>query len=121
MVDLAIGVIIGVAFGKVISSLVADVIMPPIGLLLGGIDFSSFQWILKGATATEPSVAIRYGTFLNAVIDFLIIAWVIFLVIKGMNVWRKAKPADPTVHPCPHCLSDIPMKAKKCKFCTSTV
>lgn len=117
MVDLAIGVIIGVVFGKVVSSLVADVIMPPIGLLLGGVDFSALQILLKPAAGTQPAVSIRYGLFINAVIDFVIVSAVIFAVIKGVNKLRREKP--PATKECPECLSTIPLQAKRCKCCTS--
>ncbi len=121
MVDLAIGVIIGAAFGKVVSSLVADVIMPPVGLLLGDIDFNAFQVVLKQATESHPPVSIKYGTFINTLIDFLIVSIVIFFAIKGMNKLRREKRAEPSSKECPDCLSSIPLQAKKCKYCTSFV
>ena len=89
VMDMAIGIIIGGAFGKIVSSLVADVIMPPIGLLLGGVPFGRLAVVLKKATETAPAVTLNYGTFIQAVVDFLIIAWVIFLVVRGMNKLRK--------------------------------
>ncbi len=95
VVDMAVGIIIGSAFGKIVSSLVNDIIMPPIGLLLGGIDFNSFMITIKAATATAPAVAIRYGSFVNIVVDFIIVAFVLFLVIKGMNSMKKKKVAEP--------------------------
>lgn len=116
-VDLAIGVVIGAAFGKIVSSLVGDVIMPPIGALLGGVDFSSLQFVVKSATATTPAVAIKYGAFLNTCIDFLIIAFVIFLVVKGMNFLRREQPPSPTTKECPECLMSIPIGAKRCGHC----
>jgi large conductance mechanosensitive channel len=120
MIDLAIGVIIGAAFGKVVSSLVDNVIMPPIGLLVSGIDFNSLQIVLKKATADQAAVAIKYGTFINTLIYFFIVAIVIFFVIKGMNKLRRTKPAEPTEKECKECLSSIPKQAKKCKYCSST-
>lgn len=115
MVDLAIGVIIGAAFGKVISSLVSDVIMPPIGYLIGGIDFSKLAWTLN--PGAEAPVTIRYGQFLNTIIDFLIIAFVIFAVIKFMNRMRGTKPEEAKTKECPECLMTIPAKATRCGHC----
>jgi large conductance mechanosensitive channel len=101
VVDMAVGIIIGSAFGKIVSSLVNDIIMPPIGLLLGGIDFNSFMITIKAATADAPAVAIRYGTFVNIVVDFIIVAFVLFLVIKGMSSLKKKKAAEPPAPPKP--------------------
>lgn len=89
VIDMAVGVIIGASFGKIVSSLVTDVIMPPIGVLLGGIDFTHFSIVLRNATATEPAVSLNYGIFLNNVIDFLIIAFVIFIMVKQMNKLKR--------------------------------
>lgn len=119
MVDLAIGVIIGAAFGKVVSTLVSDVIMPPIGLLVGGVDFSSLSLTLKEAAGEHAAVTIRYGVFLNTIIDFLIIAFVIFVVIKFMNRLKTEEPVVPTTKECPECLMTIPAAAKKCGHCAS--
>jgi large conductance mechanosensitive channel len=120
VVDMAVGIIIGAAFGKIISSLVNDVIMPPIGMLLGGIDFSSFMITLKEAVGDTPAVAIKYGTFFNTVIDFVIVAFAIFMVIRAMNRMKKkeeAPPPAPTTKDCPECLSVIPIKAVRCAHC----
>ena len=98
VVDMAVGIIIGAAFGKIVSSIVDDVIMPPIGLLVGGIDFSNLTITLKEAVENSPAVVIKYGVFINTVIDFIIVAWAIFMVIKAMNSLKKkeeAKPAPP--------------------------
>jgi len=98
VVDMAIGIVIGAAFGKIVSAFVANVLMPPIGVLLGGVDFAALMIILKEATAETDAVAISYGVFFNAVIDFIIIAFAIFLVVKGMNKMKKKeeeKPAEP--------------------------
>jgi large conductance mechanosensitive channel len=95
MVDLAIGVIIGAAFGKIVTSLVTNVIMPPIGLLLGGVDFSSFAIMLKEAVPGKEAVLLKYGAFINTCIDFLIIAFVIFLVIKGINRFKRKVEEEP--------------------------
>ena len=88
-VDMAVGIVIGAAFGKIVSSLVGDVIMPPIGLLLGGVDFKNLKLTLKAATIDVPAVTLNYGQFINTVIDFLIIAFSIFIVIKGINTLKK--------------------------------
>ena len=98
VVDMAIGIVIGAAFGKIVSAFVANVLMPPIGVLLGGVDFAYLMIVVKEATAETEAVAISYGVFFNAVIDFIIIAFAIFLVIKGMNNMKKKeeeKPAEP--------------------------
>ncbi|KAF0109225.1 MAG: large conductance mechanosensitive channel [Anaerolineaceae bacterium] len=116
VMDLAVGVIIGGAFGKIIASLVNDILMPLIGLLIGGIDFSSLAFTLGSAT-------VAYGLFINNIIDFLIIAIVIFLMIKAINKTKKpapaASPAEPTNKECPHCFSTISIKATRCPNCTS--
>lgn len=116
-VDLAIGVVIGAAFGKVVSSFVNDIIMPPIGVLLGGTDFSKLAITLKHATAKSPAVLLNYGTFINNIIDFLIVAFVIFLVIKGMNQLLPPPKEEPITRDCPECCMSIPIKAKKCGHC----
>jgi large conductance mechanosensitive channel len=120
VVDMAVGIVIGAAFGKIVSSLVGDVIMPPIGMVLGNVDFSSLALPLKEATDTSPAVVIKYGLFINTIIDFVIVAFAIFLVIKQMN--RLKKPATvpaATTMDCPHCLMSVPLKATKCGHCTS--
>jgi len=131
VVDLAVGVIIGAAFGKIITSFVEDILMPPIGLALGGVDFSNLFINLSGRN--YPSVAaakaagaptLNYGIFLNNVINFLIIAFVIFLMIKQINRLYPPTPAAaaaPTTKDCPYCLSPIPLKAVRCPHCTSEV
>lgn len=99
VLDMAIGIIIGGAFGKIVSSLVTDIIMPPIGVLLGGVDFASLVITLKKTTATAPAVTINYGLFINTIIDFVIIALAIFLLVKQINRFKKkeeVKPAEPT-------------------------
>jgi large conductance mechanosensitive channel len=94
VVDMAVGVIIGAAFGKIVSSLVTDVVMPPIGVLVGGVDFSKLAFTLQAATATAPAVVISYGKFIQTVVDFTIIAAIIFMVIKGINTMKKKAEAD---------------------------
>ena len=98
VIDLAVGVIIGASFNKIVESLVNQVVMPPIGLALGGIDVSKLQFVLKPddpATAASELVAIQYGAFINTLIQFLIVAWVIFMLVKGVNAMRRAQPAEP--------------------------
>lgn len=117
VVDLAIGVIIGAAFGKIVNSLVNDVIMPPIGFLLGGVDFSHLAITVHQATPTAPAVQIKYGTFINTMVDFLIVAFVIFVVIKAMNKFIPLPAKEPEQKECPECAMSIPIKAKKCGHC----
>ena len=130
-VDLAVGVIIGAAFGAIVNSLVKDILMPPIGLLTGGLDFSNKFMILKdaptGGTFSTPADAIKagavtwnYGNFLTLVINFVIVAFCIFLVVKAMNNLKKPSPAAAAVSKdCPACAMTIPIKAKRCPHCTS--
>ncbi|HNW59026.1 MAG TPA: large conductance mechanosensitive channel protein MscL [bacterium] len=132
VVDMAVGIIIGAAFGTIVGSLVTDVLMPPIGLLLGNVDFSNLFVVLKeGATAgpyaslaaakAAGAVSLNYGVFLNAIINFLIVALAIFFLIRGLNRLRKKQeaPAEVTTKECPQCLSTIPLKAKRCAHCTA--
>ena len=126
VLDLAVAVIIGAAFGKIISSLVEGVIMPPIGLALGKVDFSNLIIDLSGQHPASLADAkskglpvIAYGAFLNDVITFLIVAFVVFLVIKAFNKMKREKPADATTKDCPYCLSSIPIAATRCSGCTS--
>jgi large conductance mechanosensitive channel len=127
VLDLAVAVIIGGAFGKIITSFVNDILMPPIGLLLGGVDFANLFFSLNGqayASLADAQAAgaptINYGVFLNTVIDFLIVALVIFLVVKAANRMKKPAPAaTPTTKECPHCFTNIPLKATRCPNCTS--
>jgi large conductance mechanosensitive channel len=131
VVDLAVGIIIGVAFGKIITSLVNDIIMPPVGLLLGGVDFSNLFINLSGqpyASLAEAKAAgaptINYGIFLNNVIDFVIVAFAIFLLVRFINRLSRqpeAAPAAPNTRECPFCLSSIPLRATRCPQCTSTL
>ncbi|MEC0267003.1 large conductance mechanosensitive channel protein MscL [Paenibacillus anseongense] len=130
MVDLAVGVIIGGAFGKVITSIVNDVIMPPIGLLLGRVNFNELFISLNGkhydtladAAADKGAPVLKYGAFISTFLDFLIVAAVIFIVVKQLSKFRKKeepKEKAPATKSCPHCLSDIPAQATRCKYCTS--
>jgi large conductance mechanosensitive channel len=133
VVDMAVGIIIGAAFGTIVKSLVSDIIMPPIGLLLGNIDFTNFFAVLKEGTAAAPyasladaqkvgAVTINYGLFANTIISFLIVAFAVFLLIRQINKLKRqeeAPPAEPTTKDCPYCLSSIPIKATRCAHCTS--
>lgn len=101
VMDMAVGIIIGAAFGKIVDSAVKDVMMPPIGLLVGGIDFSNQEWVIKAATATSPATTLKYGLFLNALVSFVIVAFAIFLIIKGMNALKKKEEAAPSAPPAP--------------------
>ncbi len=122
-IDLAVGVIIGAAFGKVVTSLTNDIIMPPIGLLLGKLDFSMLKWTIYHGATEATSVSIRFGSFINTLIDFLIVSFVIFICIRQMNQLRipfvDDKPALPTTKECPYCCSTIAIKATRCPDCTS--
>ena len=130
VLDMAVGIIIGAAFGTIVASFVADVIMPPIGLLFGNVDFSNIFAVLKEGKVPGPyaSVAaakeagattINFGLFVNTIINFVIVAFAIFLVVKNVNKLKRTPPAVPTTKECPHCLSTIPIKATRCGHCTS--
>ena len=132
VVDMAVGIVIGGAFGTIVKSLVDDVLMPPIGLLLGGVDFSDFFIVLKeGAKAAAPyhtladakaagAVTLNFGLFVNSVISFTIVAFALFMIVKGMNKLRATEePAPVTTKKCPHCCSDIALEATRCPHCTS--
>ena len=133
VLDMAVGIVIGAAFGLIVTSLVQDVIMPPIGLLLGSIDFANIFSVLKEGNVAGPyatpaaakaagAVTINWGIFINTIINFLIVAFAIFLLVKGVNKARRERgvtPAAPTIKDCPYCLSAIPIKATRCPYCTS--
>ncbi|MER3447173.1 MAG: large conductance mechanosensitive channel protein MscL [Candidatus Dadabacteria bacterium] len=133
VVDMAVGIIIGAAFGTIVQSLVSDVIMPPIGLALGHVDFSNLFLVLKqGATAgpyasldaakKAGAVTVNYGAFVNTVISFLIVAFAVFLLVRGINQLKRkeeAPAAAPTIKECTYCASTIPIKATRCPYCTS--
>ena len=127
VIDLAVGVIIGAAFGKIVTSLVNDVIMPPIGKLTGGLNFNDLFYDLSGkayaslAAAKEAGAAtLNYGSFIQAVVDFLIVAFVIFFMIKQVNRF-KAPPPAPDARECPFCMTKVPKKATRCSACTSQI
>jgi large conductance mechanosensitive channel len=131
VMDMAVGIIIGAAFGAIISSLVADVLMPPIGLLLGKVDFSNLYMLLSAGQAPGPyaslaaaqqagAVTLNYGAFINKIISFLIIAFSIFLLVRGMNrMKKKAEAPAPTTKDCPFCATAVPLAAVRCPHCTS--
>jgi large conductance mechanosensitive channel len=130
VIDLAVAVVIGAAFGKIVTSLVEGVVMPPIGLILGKVDFASLFYVLDSSKGVPVSLAdakakgvpvIAYGQFLNDIINFLIIAFVIFLIVKAYNRLKSKQAAadSPTTKDCPYCLSTIPLKATRCKDCTA--
>lgn len=131
VVDMAVGIVIGAAFGKIVASLVNDVLLPPIGLMLGGVDFSNLFITLKGNSYPTLAAAqaagiptLRYGVFINSVVDFLIVSTAIFMVVKGMNRLGKGEAVEPkpiTTKACPECLSEIPIAAKRCAHCGSPV
>ncbi|MFB3924771.1 MAG: large conductance mechanosensitive channel protein MscL [Syntrophales bacterium] len=133
VVDMAVGIIIGAAFGTIVKSLVDDVIMPPIGLLLGNVDFSNLFLVLKTGKIAGPyatladakaagAVTLNYGLFANTIISFLIVAFAVFLLIKQINLLKRKEveaPAAPTTKECPFCFSVIPLKATRCPYCTA--
>lgn len=133
VVDMAVGIIIGAAFGTIVKSLVADVIMPPIGLLLGNVDFSDLFLVLKGGATAGPyatlaaakdagAVTMNYGIFLNTVISFIVVAFSVFMLVRSMNKMQREEEApapEPTTKECPYCYSTIAIKATRCANCTS--
>jgi large conductance mechanosensitive channel len=133
VVDMAVGIIIGASFGSIVKSLVDDVIMPPIGMILGNVDFSNLFFVLKDGATPGPyaalaeakkagAVSINYGLFVNSVVSFLIVAFAVFMLVRALNKLKsEPPPADPTHRDCPHCLSSIPVKATRCAHCTSNL
>ncbi len=128
VIDLAVAVIIGAAFGKIVTSLVEGIIMPPIGMLLGNVDFSNLFIDLSGELPVSLADAqlkglpvIAYGVFINDLITFLIIAFVVFLIVKAVNKMKREEPAAPSTKECPYCLSTIPLAASRCSACCSEV
>ena len=132
VVDMAVGIIIGGAFGTIVKSLVDDVLMPPIGLLLGNVDFSNIFAVIKAGKIAGPydtlaaakaagAVTINMGLFINSIISFLIVAFAVFLLIRQINALKREEPAVPTTKECPFCFSTIPIKATRCPSCTSEV
>jgi large conductance mechanosensitive channel len=132
VIDMAVGIIIGAAFGTIIKSLVDDVIMPPIGLLLGKVDFSNLFLVIRegkvagayetlAAAKAAGAVTINYGLFINTIISFLIVASAVFMLIRAVNQLKREAPAEVTTKDCPYCLSAIPIKATRCAHCTSEI
>jgi large conductance mechanosensitive channel len=135
MIDMAIGIIIGAAFGAIVQSLVSDIVMPPIGLLLSEVDFTNLFIVLKeGIKTVGPyasltsaqaagAVTINYGAFINTIIRFIIVAFAVFMLVRGVNRLKKKEEisSEPTIKDCPYCLSHIPVKATRCPNCTSTL
>jgi large conductance mechanosensitive channel len=136
VLDMAVGIIIGAAFGTIVQSLVKDVIMPPIGMLLGNVDFANLFIVLKDGAVAGPyasveaaqsvgAVTINYGIFFNALISFFIVAFAVFMIVKSFSKMKRVDkappPSEPTVKNCPYCLSEIPLKATKCAHCTSAL
>ena len=130
VIDLAVAVVIGAAFGKIVTSLVEGIVMPPIGLIIGKVDFASMFYVLDASKGVPASLAeakakavpvVAYGQFINDVINFLVVAFVIFLIVKRVNRLKSKQATDaaPTTKDCPYCLSTIPLKATRCKDCTS--
>ena len=127
VLDMAVGIIIGAAFGKIITSFVEDVMMPPLGRLIGHVDFSNMFISLNGQhydsieAAKKAGAALSYGVFLNTIINFLIIAFAVFLLVRIVNRWttKPAAPAPPTMKDCPQCAMSIPVQAKRCGHCTA--
>ena len=132
VVDMAVGIVIGAAFGTIVKSFVDDVLMPPIGLLLGKADFSNLFVVLKEGQTAGPyasladaqkvgAVTVNYGLFVNSLISFLIVAFAVFMVIRAINRMRRQEeaPAEPVTKDCPFCLSAVPVKAVRCPHCTS--
>jgi large conductance mechanosensitive channel len=121
VLDMAVGVIVGAALGKIVTSLVSDLLMPPLGLLTGGMDFSRLSLTLKAPLPGLDPVTLRYGVFINSVIDFVIVAFCVFLLVHQVNRWtRKPAPAA-TTKECPQCAMSIPINARKCPHCTSQI
>jgi large conductance mechanosensitive channel len=133
MVDMAVGIVIGAAFGAIVKSLVSDILMPPIGILMGNVNFSDLFVVLKEGTTPGPfatlaaannagAVTLNYGLLINTIVNFLIVAFAIFFVVRGINrlkAQEEAPPEEPTTKECPLCLSTVPIKATRCGHCTS--
>ena len=122
VIDLAVGLIIGAAFNKIVGSQVEDIVMPTIGLLVGNVDFSELDWELKAPAAGAEAVAIRYGQFINTILDFVIVALAVFLVIRQINrMKRQETPPPANTRNCPYCISVIDLQATRCPNCTSEI
>ncbi len=133
VIDMAVGIVVGAAFGEIVKSLVRDILMPPIGLLLGGVDFSNWFILLKEGTPPAPylsladaqaagAVTLNLGLFFNTIINFVVVTFAIFFLVRGLNQMKRkeeATPAKPTTKTCPYCFSTIPIQATRCPYCTS--
>lgn len=121
VVDMAVGVIIGGAFGKIVSSLLNDILMPPLGLITGGVNFNDQKLVIKSVIGMDRGVTIAYGAFITTVIDFTIVAFAVFLLVKGINSLKRSEavpPPTPSEKQCPECFMNIPIAAKRCGHCT---
>ena len=124
VLDMAVGVVIGGAFGKIVSSFLNDVMMPPLGLLTGGADFTEHRLTLKAAAQGAKAVTLNYGAFITAVVDFTIVAFAVFMLIKAINTLKRSQPAPPPApseKQCPECLLNIPIQAKRCGHCAQAL
>ena len=121
VIDMAVGIIIGAAFGNIVNSLVNDIIMPPLGWLMGKVDFTKLVWAISTGEGNDP-VTINYGVFINTIISFVLVAFAVFLLIKGINKLQAEKEeAAPTTKECPHCFSQVDIRATKCPNCTADI
>ena len=133
VIDMAVGIVIGAAFGAIIKSLVDDILMPVLGLLLGNADFANLFWVLRAGSTPPPyatlaaaqeagAVTVNYGLFINAIVSFVLVAFAVFLLVRAINRARReeeAPPAEPTTKECPYCFTEIPIQATRCPHCTS--
>lgn len=121
VIDMAVGVVVGAAFGRIVTSFLNDMMMPPLGMLTGGVDFTDHRVILKPAEGAAKAVTVNYGAFLTAVIDFMIVAFAVFMLVKAVNALKRRAPTvppSPTEKQCSECLMNIPIKAKRCGHCS---
>lgn len=119
VIDMAVGIIVGASFTKIVNSLVNEIIMPPLGWVLGGIDLTDFQWMLKSETPEKPGVILQYGKFLNALLDFFLVSIAVFILIKIINSLYHKKETSPNFKTCQYCCLQVPIQATRCGHCTS--
>ena len=117
VMDMAVGVVIGGAFGRIVTSFLNDVMMPPLGMLTGGVDFTEHRLTLKAAEGAAKAVTVNYGAFITAVVDFSVVAFVVFMLVKGMNTLKREEPVAPSEKKCTECLMTIPLRATRCGHC----